>query len=315
MNTTLCKKICAMLLLILSPSPLLNAQPSTVEFFRFKDDTALSMDIYPPDATAVRESGSAYSPVVICIFGGGFLTGSRTDGIYLPYYKFLTEQGYTVAAIDYRLGLRDAKKPPSMFNKKPLINAIRIAVEDTYAATAYLLRHREELHLDTTKFILSGSSAGAITALQADYEKRNGIGNAHLLPSGFQYAAVVSFAGAVYSREGRPDYRIPPAPTLLFHGSKDNWVPYNKVSLLGTGIYGSKALAKRRRKQGYPYCFYTFEGIRHDVAAFPMKEFQSEIHQFFNDYVFLKRPLFIDINIKDTNRKNSFMKNPSDIYK
>ncbi|MGC3943688.1 MAG: alpha/beta hydrolase [Chryseolinea sp.] len=291
------------------------AQPSTVEFKRFESGQRLDMDIYPPSSSAADRSETAYSPVVICIFGGGFLAGARTDAIYLPYYKFLTEQGFTVVAIDYRLGLKDARKPPSLFNRKPIINAIEIAVQDVYAATDYLLKHASDLKLDTGKVMLSGSSAGAITALQADYEKRNNMKNAQILPASFQYAAVVSFAGAVYSREGRPDYKTPPAPTLFFHGSKDNWVPYNKVSLLGTGIYGSKSLAKRRKKQGYPYCFYSFENVRHDVAAFPMKEFQPQIQEFFRDVVFSRRPLFMDVNIKDNNRKNSFTRNPSDVYK
>ncbi|MEJ1240934.1 alpha/beta hydrolase [Chryseolinea sp. T2] len=303
-----------LLMLILWMSFHATGQPSTVEFKRYDNGPRLDMDIYPPSPSADKIE-DAYSPLVICIFGGGFLAGSRTDAVYLPYYKFLTEQGFTVAAIDYRLGLKDAKKPPSLFNRKPIITAIEIAVQDVYAATDYLLKHATDLKLDTGKFILSGSSAGAITALQADYEKRNNMKNAKVLPAAFQYAAVVSFAGAIYSREGRPDYDIAPAPTLFFHGSKDNWVPYNKVSLLGTGVYGSKCLAKRRKKQGYSYCFYSFENVRHDVAAFPMKEYQPQIQDFFRDFVFSKRPLFIDINIKDLNRKNSFMRNPSDIYK
>ena len=305
----------AALILVCSIPFIAAGQPITVEFKRYDKGQTLNMDIYRPGHDGEGMNDSAYSPIVICIFGGGFLAGSRTDAVYLPYYKFLTEQGFAVAAIDYRLGLKDAKKPPSLFNRKPIINAIEIAVEDVYAATDYLLKHAGELKLDTTKIMLSGSSAGAITALQADYEKRNDMKNANVLPDAFQYAAVVSFAGAIYSREGKPDYDIPPAPTLFFHGSKDNWVPYNKVSLLGTGVYGSKCLAKRRKKQGFPYCFYSFENVRHDVAAFPMKEFQPQIKEFFREYIFLKKTLFIDVNIKDPDRKSSFMRSPSDIYK
>lgn len=294
----------------------LAAQITTVEFARLESGP-LSMDIYAPEVAdnAPRTGAQAYSPIVICIFGGGFLAGSRRDAIYLPYYKFLTDQGYAVAAIDYRLGLKDAKKPPSLFNRKPIINAISIAVQDLYSATNYLIKNATNLKIDTGKFILSGSSAGAITALQADYEKRNNMKNARVLPNTFQYAGVISFAGAVYSREGKPDYDVAPAPTLFFHGSKDNWVPYNKVSLLGVGVYGSKSLAKRRKKQGYPYCFYSFEGISHDVAVFPMKEFQPQVQAFLSDLVFSKRPLFIEVRIRDNNRKQSFMRSPAEIYK
>ena len=295
----------------------LTAQVKEVEFIRYEDGVTLSMDLYEPQYPdkPSNETTPSLSPVVICIFGGGFLWGSRTDAVYRPYYDFLTRQGYTVAAIDYRLGLKDTKKPPSIFNRKPLINAISFAVQDLYAATNYLLKNAEALRIDTGKVILSGSSSGAITALQADYEKRNRMKNAQILPGTFQYAGVIAFAGAVYSREGKPDYDIPPAPTLFFHGSKDNWVPYNKVSFLGTGIYGSQSLAKRRKKQGYPYCFYSFENIRHDVAGFPMREFQPQIQAFLQDFVFSKKALLIDVNIKDENRKDSFMRNPAEVYK
>jgi predicted esterase len=293
----------------------LAAQTTTVEFVQY-DTGPLNMDIYAPHADAgARSDDHALNPVVICIFGGGFLAGKRNDKFYLPYYKFLADHGYTVAAIDYRLGLKGTKKPPSLFNRKPIINAIEIAAQDVFAATSYLIKHAKELQIDTTKIILSGSSAGAITALQADYEKRNYMKNARILSTGFQYAAVISFAGAVYSKEGRPDYAVAPAPTLLFHGSKDNWVPYNKVSFLGTGVYGSRSLAKRRKKKGFPYCFYTFENIRHDVAIFPMNEYQPQVLEFLQDYVTLGKRLYIDINIRDDNRKNTFNSSPSDVYK
>ena len=187
----------------------LAAQPTTVEFIQYVNEAPLKMDIYAPQNTNDLPTGqSAYGPIVIFVFGGGFLAGSRNDAIYLPYYNFLTRQGYAVAAIDYRLGLKDSRKPPSLFNRKPLINAISFAVEDLYAATNYLLKHAKTLHIDTTRIMLSGSSAGAITALQADYEKRNNLNNAKVLPVAFQYAAIISFAGAIFSREGKPDYAV-----------------------------------------------------------------------------------------------------------
>jgi acetyl esterase/lipase len=295
----------------------LAAQVKTVEFARYENGTVLSMDIYEPQSKRqpLPGSSSSLSPIVICIFAGGFAAGSRKATLYQPYYEFLSNQGYVVAAIDYRLGLKGTKKPPSIFNRKPLVNAISIAVQDLYAATNYLLHNAEALQIDSESVILSGASSGAIIALQGDYEKRNKMKNAQALPVGFQYAGVISFAGAIYSQEWKPDYDTPPAPTLLFHGSKDNWVPYNKVSFLRTGIYGSKSLAKRRKKQGYPYCFYSFENVRHDVAGFPMHEYQPQILSFLQEFVHLKKRLYIDINIKDEERKESFKDNPSDMYK
>jgi acetyl esterase/lipase len=287
-----------------------SGQKQTVAYARYGDSILLKMDIYQPEVKS-----DVPRPLVLFVFGGGFYAGSRMQTIYFPYYHFLVSQGYLVAAIDYRLGLKGIKKAPSLFNRKPLTHAIDMAVEDTYAATNYLIQHAREWNIDTGKIILSGSSAGAITVLQCDYEKRNDFEQAKVLPSRFEYAGVISFAGAIYSKKGRPDYTITPAPTLLFHGNKDNIVPYNKIGLLGTGMYGSRSLAKKRKKENFPYAFYTFEGMGHDVAIFPMLEYQSAIQSFIQDYILDKRPLYTEVFIKDVNRKNHITASLNDLMK
>ena len=276
-----------------------NGQKITVEFVRYADGTALSMDIYEPDVKTDKPG-----PVILHLFGGGFVRGSRTDGFYRSYIKFLNSKGFSVAAIDYRLGLKGITKPPSVFHRKPLINAILMGVEDTFSATKYLIQHAKELGIDTSKIILSGCSAGGVIVLRADYEKRNHDKHASMLPASFQYAGVISFAGALYSTEGKPDYDSPPSPMLLFHGTADDISPYKKISLFGTGLFGSKVLAKKRKKDNYPYCFYSFEGIGHDACFFPMNEYQPQIYNFIQEYILEERPLFIDVTIKDPNRRN-----------
>lgn len=276
-------------------------QKRTLEFARYNDSTILYMDVYAPTAGALKPTA-----IILFVFGGGFFTGSKDAHAYQHYFHFLTDKGYAVAAIDYRLGLKGITKVPSLFNRRPLINAIEMAVADTYTATAYLLRHAKDLNIDTNCIILSGSSAGAMTVLQCDYEKRNHFASANVLPDSFEYAGVISCAGAIYSTKGKPKYETPPAPTLLFQGSKDNIVPYNKISLFGTGLFGSKCIAGRFRKDEYPYTFYSFEGIDHQAAIFPYQEepFLNEINQFIQDFVLRHKVLFIDVNIKDPNRKN-----------
>jgi carboxylesterase type B len=43
---------------------------------------------------------------MIFVFGGGFVRGSRDHEGYLPYFKFLNDNGFDVVSIDYRLGLK-----------------------------------------------------------------------------------------------------------------------------------------------------------------------------------------------------------------
>src|SRR5690606_16373663 len=149
-----------------------------------------------------------------------------------------------------------------------------------------LLDHTEELHIDPSLIILSGSSAGAITVLQADYQERDNHPSADVLPEDFRYAGVISFAGAIFSTEGLLSYEQRPAPTLFFHGSADKLVPYNKTRLFRLGMFGSKSLTQRFREQRYPYSFYIMEDIGHEVSEYPMNEFRLEIEQFIIDFVF-----------------------------
>lgn len=297
----------SVLTILLTISIELFAQKKTVAFAQ-RDTQTLKMDIYKPAHPKEK------NPCVIFAFGGGFFTGSRDSKLHEAYFTSLVDSGFIVASIDYRLGLKDSRKPPSLFNRKPLMNAIEMAVEDLFEATKFLIDHAADYDIDTSMIIASGSSAGAITVLTADYRKRNHQRLSNILPKDFQYASVVAFAGAIYSKSARPKYEIAPAPMLLFHGNEDDVVPFNKKAMFGTGLYGSRNILLQFKKNNHPYTFYVMDRIGHDAAEFPMRDFLPEIHEFIRKFIFDKRPLYINILLRDENRKNSNM-NFSEIYK
>ncbi len=284
------------------------AETPTKQTFVFanRESQELKMDVY--NSHNDSSSISSGQPCLLFVFGGGFKEGSRDDMLYRDYFNYFANKGFTVVSIDYRLGMKD-QKAPSMFNYKPMEKSIALAVEDLYMATDYLLKNSHELNIDTTQIIISGSSAGAITVLQADYEKRNNFTSTSVLSQSFQYGGVISFAGSIFSHKGTPSYNIPPAPTLLFHGSADKLVPYNNTRFFHIGMFGSNTLAKQFRKNEYPYLFYSMEGNGHDVSEYPM------IEQFITDYVFNKKQLLIDINFRDKSRIPKQSDSPSDYYK
>ena len=271
-----------------------------------RDSQPLQLDVYTTYTSEVQ-------PCLIFMFGGGFKEGRRDAEIYSDYFEYFANKGFTVASIDYRLGMK-GEKAPSMFNYKPMERSIKLAVEDLYSATSFLLKNALELNIDTTQIMISGSSAGAIAVLQADYEKRNNFESANILPSQFQYTGVIAFSGSIFSREGAPSYTIPPAPTLLFHGSADKLVPYNNTRFFHIGMFGSNSLAKEFRKNEYPYLFYSMEGSGHEVADYPMTDFLPEIDQFITDYIFNKKQLLIDINYRDKKRVIEISDSPKDYY-
>ncbi len=255
--------------------------------YAVKDSSELALDVYSQPSDSAR-------PAVIFVFGGAFIRGRRDDTSYRRYFDSLASHNYAVLSITYRLGLKGVTHL-SKLNIAPLRHAIDMAVEDVYDATAWTISHAASLGIDTARIILSGSSSGAITVLSAEFFKRNAKPIANRLSTGFQYAGVVAFSGAILSYDGRLKYELPPAPTMLFHGTADKIVPYNKIRFFNKGFYGSSSIAGTFRKNGYPFFIYREKGLGHEVAVLPMYENIPEILIFLDKFVHRKERLQIDL--------------------
>ena len=239
-------------------------------------------------------------PCMIFAFGGGFKQGSRDNEMYISYLERLATEGIVAISIDYRLGLK--LYPPTggkISMVKALANAVNVAVEDLYGATNYVIANAEAWGIDPELIMISGSSAGAITILQAEWLRCNGDKLAEVLPKDFRYAGVVSCAGAIFSTNGKPKFKHEAAPMLLFHGTSDSNVPYHKSSIAGIGFFGSKHIVKHLDKALSPYYFYSAEYVTHTLAATPFIDQQDLILQFINDYVLRGRRLYIEAQIYD----------------
>lgn len=288
-------------------SPILENIEKSTYTFASRDSVDLKMDVYR------LKNDENIQPCMLFVFGGGFMAGKRDEPFYNTYFSSLAEQGITVISIDYRLGLLGAPRV-GVFKTKPLEDAIQIAVEDLYAATNYVLIFAEKLKIDRNKIMASGSSAGAITVLHADHIKQNGLKGSEVLPKDFQYAGILSFSGAIFSRKGIPSYKTEPAPTLFFHGDRDRLVFYNKLRLFNKGFFGSKSLAKKFKKEGYNYCFYTIEDMGHSIASTPMVKYNEQINRFIQEYIFDEQPWQMDIQFKDKSLQPEKKTKIKDLY-
>jgi predicted esterase len=275
-----------------------------------KDTSQLGLDVY----TLKAADSNSRKPCIIFVFGGAFVTGSRDDTIYHHYFNNLVENNYNVVAISYRLGMRGVQHV-SKFNIAPLRNAVNMAVADLYSATSWVIKNSGRFGIDTTKIILSGSSSGAITVLTADFQRRNNYPAADILPVGFEYAGIISFAGAILDFDGSLKYAVSPSPYLMFHGTADKIVPYNKIRFFNKGFYGSAWIAKTFKEKNHPYYFYSEEGMGHEIAVYPMFDKIPVILDFLDKYIIQAKPYQTDLMFKDPNAKPMMLLSSEELFK
>lgn len=273
------------------------AEPSGTYLYASRESEDLYLDIYDPvDGSGTTLDGIA-KPTIVFAFGGGFKSGRRDEEEYRKWFKMLTDDGYRVVSIDYRLGMKNMKSV-GLSNIGDASDAIRMAVADLITATAFLIDNAEIFGIDPTRIVISGSSAGAITALQADWEICNNEPVATILPEGFRYAGVMSFAGAIFSWKGRPTYASPPAPTLMLHGTNDKIVPYKERTAFNYHFTGTSALTKTFKKESFTYHTLRFKGHSHEIAGAMIHCYDKEI-RFLEDVVIKKDTTPVDELIND----------------
>lgn len=264
----------------------------SVPFATSETDT-LSIDFYMPADSAETHY------CIIFSYGGGFVDNNRKDSSTIRFCRRLAEDGYVAVATDYRLGLKGVKMNGVLSMVKPLRAAVGMAAEDVLKVTALVLDNASEWKIRPDGIILCGASAGAITSLQCDYELCNGTASAAILPEDFEYAGIVSFAGAVFSEKGTCKYpKHNPAPTLLLHGTADRLVTYDKIAFFDIRFSGSNDLAKQFAANHWPYEIIRYQDEGHGVAGRTLESY-DEMVWFLDNMVVAGRNLEIDKTVFD----------------
>lgn len=241
--------------------------PDGTYLYEKRDTCDLFLDVYNPSTGSEKTFAGVEKPTIVFMFGGGFIRGTRDDESYLPWFKMMTENGYRIISIDYRLGLKGSDKV-GIAQVNVLDKAIHMAVEDLFSATSFIIDNADQLGTDPANMVICGSSAGAISVMQAEYEVCNRTSWASVLPADFRYKGVMSFSGAILSREGKVDYRhLSPVPTLMLHGTSDDLVPYRQIAIFNLGFFGGGKLVERFKKFGYNYNMYHFVDYGHEIAG------------------------------------------------
>jgi acetyl esterase/lipase len=165
----------------------------------------LYLDVYEPTGDVVTER-----PAIVWVHGGSFAFGSKTSAELVDEANVFAKKGYFNVSINYRL------EPPGCSAGAPTVQCVVAIVEaqqDAQTAVKFLRANAATYGIDVDRIAIGGSSAGAITALNVGFNS-----NADPMAA---VGAAVSLSGAYL---GTPD--AADAPSLLFHGTADNTVPY-----------------------------------------------------------------------------------------
>lgn len=221
--------------------------------YSMANNTELKLDLYLP------KDRRAPNPTLMLFHGGGWVDGQKERNVFqlLPYLSL----GWAVINVEYRLA-RNTPAPA--------------AVEDCRCALRWVAYHAREHNLDTSKIVLTGTSAGGHLSLitgmlpaqsvfdrqcptdgsvkwrEATEPKINvaaiinwyGIADvADLLdgPNAKHYA--IEWFGALSNREELARQLSPISyvraglpPILTIHGDQDDIVPYNQAVRLHTAL-------------------------------------------------------------------------------
>jgi len=270
-----------------------------------KNGEELKLDIYLPGNDSDFERAT-----IIYVHGGGFSSGQRDSEKIQQFCNNLAGYGYIVASISYRLTRKD-KEGGFGCNcpAEEKLNTFISALQDVQDATFFLIQNREQFGIDPQKIILSGSSAGAEAVLNAAYMPPMCYG----LDSGpVSYAGVISMAGAI------PDtvviYDESAIPSMFFHGTDDNLVPYatapHHYCKPGESGYitlnGSYTIAEKLQKLNVPYWLHTTCGGAHELSDKPMTEYFNEITEFCYKFVIKKDSESIQTVVEGTQKNSEF---------
>ena len=236
---------------------------ASVEVYREVNGVKLNAYVFTPPG----HRASDRRPAVLFFFGGGWKGGS--PGQFLPQSLYLVQRGMVAISCDYRVLSRHGVVPQD-------------CLRDAKAALRWARANATRLGIDPDRIVAGGESAGghlaAAVALVPGFEEGahtevSSMPNALAL---FNPAVVLSPAEGhpgLLSEEkiadirtraaGRPEeispyhfIRAGLPPSILFHGTKDEAVPFPTVALFTQAMTAAGNRCDLKAYEGQPHGFF-----------------------------------------------------------
>ncbi|MHC2067743.1 alpha/beta hydrolase fold domain-containing protein [Bremerella sp. T1] len=280
--------LCLLILLATSTVAIAETSRKVVKDLEFAnvDGQSLKLDLYLPEASS--------APLLVWIHGGGWHAGSKDN---CPV-NWLTEHGFAVASISYRL--TDKATFPAQ-------------IHDCKAAVRWLRAHADEYGYSTKKIAVGGSSAGghlaALMGTSGDVEALEGTVGGNVDQSS-RVDCVVDFYGATdfilrsktqphrANKPGSVVYKLlgggadqktdlarqasaafhvteDDPPFLVIHGDKDNTVLLDQ----------SKRIQSGYQEAGLPLELIVIEGGKHGGPEFYAGERRKKVVAFLDKHL------------------------------
>lgn len=189
--------------------------------YKAVDTTKLYIQIHHPESMDTTKK----HPAIVFFYGGGWVNGSM--GQLEPHARHFSQRGMICMLVDYRVSERHNTTPFE-------------SLKDAKSAIRYVRAHADNLHVDTSKIVAAGASAGghlaAATAFVDDYNEATDNMSVSCIPD-----ALILFnpvidngpGGYGFDRVGEAYKNFSPLhnikkrapPTIMFLGTEDVLIP------------------------------------------------------------------------------------------
>jgi len=249
------------------------------------DTTQLFLEMYQPSELDTSKN----YPAMVFFFGGGW--NGRNFEQFKPHAQYFAKRGIICFLADYRVRKTDQTSPFE-------------ALKDAKSAVRFIRENATQFHIDTSKIIAAGGSAGghlaAATATITGYNEATDnlsiscIPNALALfnpvidngPGGYGHerigAAYKAFSPLHNVKEGAP-------PTIFFLGTNDRLIPVETAKYYKVIMEKVGSRCELRLYEGQKHGFFNYKNFEYYEKTI------LETDEFLQSIEFLKKEPIIRI--------------------